>query len=79
MQSVVPYTGTLVESRKYTTIHLESSYWYFCIKVVYMLHVGSEIFHDAWGGHMYIDDVTFLWKEKFVNCPLASLVCQFIL
>ena len=43
------YTGTLVGSRKYTTIHLESSDWYFFIKVVYVLHVGSEIFHDAWG------------------------------
>ena len=45
----LPYTGTLVGSRKYTTIHLESSDWYFFIKVVYVLHVGSEIFHDTWG------------------------------
>ena len=39
-------------SRKYTTSHLESLDRYFL--VVYMVHAGSEIFHDAklGGGHM---------------------------
>ena len=36
----------LWEVEKYTTSHLESLDKYFLLKV-YMLHAGSEIFHDA--------------------------------